>query len=51
MSVYLYTFTYAGETVDYRIMARNKHVANRIARVQERAWRTAVACRRDEGRA
>ena len=42
MSIYLYTFTYRAMTVTYRIMARNKHVANRLARQQERAWRLAV---------
>jgi hypothetical protein len=49
MRTYLYTFTHAGHTVDYRIMARNKHVANRFARRQERAWRATLAARQ-EGR-
>jgi len=42
MGVYHYTFTYQGHAVDYRIMARNKNVANQIARQQERAWRLAI---------
>ena len=42
MGVYHYTFTYKGHAVTYVIMARNKHVANRLARQQERAWRLAV---------
>jgi uncharacterized protein (DUF2384 family) len=42
MRTYFYTFIYQGQAVTYRIMARNKNVANRIARVQERTWRLAV---------
>jgi hypothetical protein len=45
MGVYHYTFTYKGHTVEYRLVARNKHVANRLARQQERAWRLAVDLR------
>jgi hypothetical protein len=41
MRVSLYNFTHLGHAVTYRIMARNTHVANRFARVQERAWRLA----------
>lgn len=42
MTVSLYTFTYLGHAVTYRVMARNKHVANHIARQQERVWRAAI---------
>lgn len=42
MASFLYTFTYKGHTVEYRIMAPSKSLANRIARQQERAWRLAV---------
>jgi len=42
MGLYVYTFTYRGHAVTYTIMARNKHVANRFARQQERAWRLAI---------
>jgi hypothetical protein len=45
MGVYWYNFHYLGHTVTYRIVARNKHVANRLARQQERAWRLAVDLR------
>jgi hypothetical protein len=48
MSVYHYTFTHLGHAVTYRIMARNKHVANRFARQQERAWRLAIKLRLKE---
>ena len=39
---YTYVFTHAGHTVEYRIMARTKREANRIARERERAWRAAI---------
>ena len=42
MRTYLFTFTYAGQTVEYRIMARNKQVANTLARARARAWRSAI---------
>ena len=42
MRTYLYTFVYKHYEVAYRIMARNKTVANRFARQQERTWRLAV---------
>ena len=42
MSIYLYTFQYKGFTVEYRVVARNTHVANRFARQQALAWRLAV---------
>lgn len=45
MPLYLFIFTYKSYTVEYHIMARNKHVANQIARQQERAWRTAIDAR------
>jgi hypothetical protein len=49
MSTYHYTFTHIGHAVTYRIMARNKHIANRFARQQERAWRLAIDAREQEG--
>lgn len=42
MALFLFTFTYKGFTVEYRITAPSKSLANRIARQQERAWRLAV---------
>lgn len=45
MGVYLYTFTYRGHAVTYRITAPNKHRANRIAKQQEMAWRKAIEAR------
>lgn len=42
MQWYTYTFTYQGFEVTYRIMARNKHVANRYAKEQARCWRHAI---------
>jgi hypothetical protein len=42
MNLYTYNFMYKGHAVTYTIMARNKHIANRIARQQERAWRLAI---------
>ena len=42
MRTFHYTFTHLGHAVTYRIMARTKHVANRFARTQERAWRLAI---------
>lgn len=45
MTIYLYTFTYKGFTVEYRIMARSQRRANQLARQQEQAWRTAIDAR------
>lgn len=45
MRVYLYTFTYKGETVTCRITARNKHIANKVARQRELTWRLAIDAR------
>ena len=42
MRTYCYIFVYHGHVVEYRIMARNKTVANRFARQQERTWRLAI---------
>lgn len=48
MSTYHYNFTYLGHAVTYRIMARNKRVANSYARQQERAWQQAIELRLKE---
>lgn len=45
METYTYNFTYKGHAVEYRIMAHNKHVANRISKQQEMAWRKAIEAR------
>jgi hypothetical protein len=45
---YTDVFTHAGYSVEYIIMARNKTVANTIARARERAWRAAIDARREE---
>jgi hypothetical protein len=42
---YTYVFTHAGHTVEYRIMARNKTQANKVARQRAQAWRTAIEAR------
>ncbi len=42
MRLFTYTFTHAGHEVVYRIMARNKHIANRYAKTQRLAWQAAI---------
>lgn len=49
MHIYLYTFSYQGFTVEYRIMARSLRVANAIATARDRAWRAAIDAREDTG--
>lgn len=48
MRHYDYTFTYKGQTVTIRITARNKHVANTVARQRELTWRAAIDARLKE---
>lgn len=49
MGTFLYTFSYKGFTVEYRIMARSLRVANAIAQARDRAWRAAIDAREDTG--
>jgi hypothetical protein len=48
MTIYHYTFTYKNHTVTIRITARNKHVANKVARQRELTWRAAIDARLKE---
>lgn len=47
MRTSLFTFTYKGYAVEYRIMARSKGRAAHLARQQERAWRAAIDAREE----